>query len=74
MSESATVRHVDQLTEEALDALVGMRDGGNARPAGVDAGEVVVSTSYLEVVRADRPPGADGGEASERSVDVGPVD
>ncbi|ESP88343.1 hypothetical protein [Candidatus Halobonum tyrrellensis] len=82
--ETATVRHVDQLSEGTLEELVGMVDGEPRPVAGVEAGEVVVFTSYLAVVRADpRRDGRTGAaesvetaepvEADDRRADAGPV-
>lgn len=79
VSEAATVRHVDQLSEEALTAVVEMTDGESRRVAGVESGDVVVFTSYLEVVPAERGRGTErrgtAGSAGtdDRRVDTGPV-
>ena len=66
----ATVRDVDELPEGGLDGLLAMADGERVRVPGVEAGDVVVFTSYLEVVPAESEGQADG---SERRAGIGPV-
>ena len=72
--EAATVRHVDQLSEETLNALVAMADGESVRAAGVESGDIVVFTSYLRVVRADRGREAGRGETVEPVEPTEPVE
>ena len=74
--EAARVRHVDQLSAEAFDALVGMADGASRRVTGVEPGDVVVFTSYLEVVPAGPERGVgrhETADADERRAGAGPV-
>lgn len=53
VSESATVRHVDQLSTETRRALRELVDGEQRAVSGLEPGEVVVSVSYYRVVRAE---------------------
>ncbi|WP_313691232.1 hypothetical protein [Halorarum halobium] len=50
----ATVRHVDQLSDGAREALASMAGGEPRRAPGLEPGEVVVSVRYYRVVRAER--------------------
>ena len=45
----ATVRHVDQLPPEELEALLTRLDGDGTETDSLDAGSVVVFTDYLQL-------------------------
>lgn len=53
VADSATVRHVDQLSPETRRALRELADGERRAVSGLEPGEIVVSVSYYRVVRAE---------------------
>ena len=52
---SGDVRHVDQLEADTRSGLRSLALGDRRRVSGLDAGEVIVSTSYLRVVSVVSP-------------------
>ncbi|MEZ3116711.1 hypothetical protein RYH80_12405 [Halobaculum sp. MBLA0147] len=55
VSEETTVRHVDQLSDATRRALRTLADGETRPVPGLEAGEIVVATTYYRVACVETP-------------------
>ncbi|QLG26252.1 hypothetical protein HUG10_01270 [Halorarum halophilum] len=68
--EDATVRHVDQLSEDDLEAFVRMTAGEPVRASGLNPDDVIVFAGYYRIARTEQ--GKVSGSA-EAATDGGAV-